>query len=106
MPSTGSSTTAARAALSAKSGPQKGAAFAAKPVNTDKKDEKAAAPVTTGGGGRDGLFIGRDGGPGARTGLKCMDEVDEIAILAAPGQVSPAVQDALLSHCETRKDRF
>jgi hypothetical protein len=70
----------------------------------DKKDEKAAAPVHA--GGRDGLYIGRDGGPGARTGLKCFDEVDEIAIVAAPGQTSPAVADALLSHCETRKDRF
>lgn len=69
----------------------------------DKKDEK---PVLSGGGNRDSLFIGRDGGPGARSGLKCMDEVDEIAIVAAPGQTSPAVQDALLSHCETRKDRF
>ncbi|HEY5937720.1 MAG TPA: phage tail sheath family protein [Kofleriaceae bacterium] len=73
---------------------------------SDKKDDKAPNQVVVGGGGRDGLFIGRDGGPGARTGLKCMDEVDEIAILAAPGQISPAVQDALLSHCETRKDRF
>ena len=79
----------------------------AKPVVAgDKKDEKAPAPVHVGGGGRDGLYIGRDGGPGARTGLKCFEEVDEIAIVAAPGQVSPAVQDALLSHCETRKDRF
>src|SRR5215207_7227957 len=71
----------------------------------DKKDEKAPVPVSAG-PGRDGLYIGRDGGPGARTGLKCMDEVDEIAIIAAPGQTSPAVQDALLSHAETRKDRF
>ncbi len=78
---------------------------APKATATDKKDEKAAAPVTAG-GGRDGNFIGRDGGPGARTGLKCLDEIDEIAIVLAPGQVSPAVQDALLSHCETRKDRF
>jgi phage tail sheath protein FI len=87
-------------------GAPEGAVVAPKASTGDKKDEKAAAPVAVGGGGRDGLFIGRDGGPGARTGLKCMDEVDEIAILAAPGQVSPAVQDALLSHCETRKDRF
>jgi phage tail sheath protein FI len=72
----------------------------------DKKEEKAAAPAHTPGGGRDGLFIGRDGGPGARTGLKCFDEIDEIAIITAPGQTSPAVQDALLSHAETRKDRF
>ncbi len=73
---------------------------------SDKKDDKAPVVAAVGGGGRDGLFIGRDGGPGARTGLKCFDEVDEIAIVACPGQTSPAVQDALLSHCETRKDRF
>ncbi|HTR55501.1 MAG TPA: phage tail sheath family protein [Kofleriaceae bacterium] len=85
-------------------GAPEGAHAAPKVATGDKKDEKAAAPV--GGGGRDGLFIGRDGGPGARTGLKCFEEVDEIAIVAAPGQTSPAVQDALLSHCETRKDRF
>src|SRR4051812_26197477 len=87
-------------------GAPEGVAVAPKATNTDKKDDKAPATVTVGGGGRDGLFIGRDGGPGARTGLKCMDEIDEIAIIAAPGQVSAAVQDALLSHCETRKDRF
>src|SRR5829696_3445344 len=71
----------------------------------EKKDDKAPAAATPG-GGRDALYIGRDGGPGARTGLKCFEETDEIAIVCAPGQVSAAVQDALLSHCETRKDRF
>src|ERR1700710_2673097 len=76
------------------------------PAAGEKKDDKAPATVQVGGGGRDGLFIGRDGGPGARTGLKCFDEIDEIAIIAAPGQISAAVQDALLSHAETRKDRF
>jgi uncharacterized protein len=70
----------------------------------DKKDEKAK--VTAPKGDRDGLFIGRDMGPGQRSGLKCFEEIDEIAIVAAPGQTSPAVQDAILSHCETRKDRF
>ena len=70
----------------------------------DKKDDKA--PVQAAGGGRDALYIGRDGGPGARSGLKCFEETDEVAILTAPGQTSAAVQDALLSHCETRKDRF
>src|SRR4051812_47257703 len=84
-------------------GAPEGVHVAPKATGTEKKDEKAPVQV---GGGREGLFIGRDGGPGARTGLKCMDEVDEIAILCAPGQISPAVQDALLSHCETRKDRF
>jgi phage tail sheath protein FI len=55
---------------------------------------------------KDALYVGRDGGPGRRSGIKCFEEVDEIAIVAAPGQTSPAVQDALLTHCETRKDRF
>jgi len=87
-------------------GAPEGVVTAPKAANAEKKDEKAQVQPVVGGGGRDGLFIGRDGGPGARTGLKCLDEVDEIAIILAPGQVSPAVQDALLSHCETRKDRF
>ncbi|WP_428262181.1 phage tail sheath C-terminal domain-containing protein [Haliangium sp.] len=73
----------------------------------DKKDDKAkAAPAPKSGGDRDGRFIGKDNGPGQRSGLKCFEEVDEIAIVVVPGQTSPAVQDAVLSHCETRKDRF
>src|SRR6266545_5980156 len=79
----------------------------------DKKDgkdkDKAAAPVPAPKAGpvdKDALYIGRDRGPGQRSGIKCFEEVDEIAIVAAPGQISPAVQDALLTHCETRKDRF
>ena len=73
---------------------------------TDKKDDKKAVKVGGGAGDRDGLYIGKDLGPGQRSGVKCFEEVDEIALLVAPGQTSPAVQDALLSHCETRKDRF
>jgi len=84
-----------------------GAPEGASTASTGGKDDKAPAKApSTGGGGRDALFIGKDGGPGARTGLKCFEEVDEIALVAVPGQVSPAVQDAVLSHCETRKDRF
>jgi phage tail sheath protein FI len=88
-------------------GAPEGTKVEVKPAAPLKPDEKApaAAPVH-GGGGRDAMYIGRDGGPGARTGLKCFEEIDEIAIVVAPGQTSPAVQDALLSHCETRKDRF
>jgi len=54
----------------------------------------------------EGRFIGKDNGPGARTGLKCFEEIDEISLVSAPGVTSPAVQDALLTHCEVRKDRF
>ena len=72
-----------------------------------EKDKAAAVPGPKAGPvDKDALYIGRDRGPGQRTGLKCFEEVDEIAIVAAPGQISAAVQDALLTHCETRKDRF
>jgi uncharacterized protein len=81
--------------------------------HADKKDgkdkDKAAATVPGPKGGpvdKDALYVGRDRGPGQRSGIKCFEEVDEIAIVAAPGQISAAVQDALLTHCETRKDRF
>lgn len=73
----------------------------------DKKDgEKKPVPTGNKPPDRDGLYIGKDGGPGNRTGLKCFEEIDEISIVAAPGQTSPAIQDALLTHCENRKDRF
>ena len=77
---------------------------AAAPAKTDGKEKEPAKAASS--GGRAALYIGRDGGPGARTGLKCFDEIDEIALVSAPGNTDPAVQDAILSHCETRKDRF
>src|SRR5437773_5884245 len=76
----------------------------------EKKDDKGAAAASAStpkkSPDRDGLYIGKDNGPGARSGLKCFEEIDEISIVAAPGVISSAVQDALLSHCESRKDRF
>ena len=57
-------------------------------------------------GDNDAWFVGSDNGPGTRTGLMALEEVDEVAVVCAPGQTSPAVQDALLSHCERLKDRF
>jgi hypothetical protein len=82
------------------------AAAAAPAKEGEKKAEPAKAPEKKPAANTDALYIGKDGGPGARTGLKCFEEIDEIALVCAPGQTSPAVQDALLTHCETRKDRF
>ena len=77
------------------------------PAADGKKDDKAAAAAAPKKApDRDALYIGKDNGPGQRSGLKCFDEIDEISLVAAPGCISPAVQDALLSHCEQRKDRF
>lgn len=52
------------------------------------------------------LYIGTDNGPGARTGLKTLEEVEEINIVCAPGQTDPVIQDAVLSHCENMRYRF
>lgn len=65
----------------------------------EKKDDKPAAAAKSD-GPSPALFIGTDRGPGAKTGLKCFEEIDEIALVAAPGMTTPAIQDAVLSHCE------
>jgi phage tail sheath protein FI len=64
-------------------------------------------------GGSDGAappdavaVLGADLGPGQKTGLRALEEVDEVAILAAPGLTNAAIQDALVGQCERLKDRF
>ena len=49
-------------------------------------------------------YIGKDNGPGTRTGLKAFEDIDDINIVVAPGQTDPAVQ--VLSHCENARYRF
>lgn len=45
------------------------------------------------------------GGGRNRSGLQVLEQIDEIAIVAAPGYTDPSSYQALLSHCETLKDR-
>ncbi|HWI14504.1 MAG TPA: phage tail sheath family protein, partial [Burkholderiales bacterium] len=40
------------------------------------------------------------------TGLKALEIVDEISIIAAPGVTTQAVQESLINQCERLKDRF
>ncbi len=54
----------------------------------------------------DTALKGSDGGPGKRTGLEALKEVDEVSILAVPGATSKAVQQAMITQCELLKDRF
>ncbi len=63
-------------------------------VGTGAADKKAAR------------FIGYDKGPGARAGLHAFEEVEQINIVCAPGQTAPAIQDAVLTHCEKMRYRF
>ena len=44
-------------------------------------------------------------GSGKRKGIATLEEVDEVAIVAAPGLADAATYDTLLSHCENLKDR-
>ncbi|MBC5659190.1 phage tail sheath subtilisin-like domain-containing protein [Anaerosacchariphilus sp. NSJ-68] len=47
----------------------------------------------------DDVFMGKDGGPGKRTGLAAFKELNNVSIMAIPGVTSPAVQLALVAHC-------
>ena len=52
------------------------------------------------------LFLGEDKGPGKRSGLEAFKEVDDVSIMAIPGVTIPAVQSALVAHCEALANRF
>jgi hypothetical protein len=54
--------------------------------------------------GRSGSLSG-GAGP-RREGLQVLETIDEVAIVAAPGFTDAASYEAVLSHCETMKDRF
>ncbi|MEK1894675.1 MAG: phage tail sheath subtilisin-like domain-containing protein [Rhizobium sp.] len=50
-------------------------------------------------------IIGQDLGPGKRSGLKSLEEVEDISIIAVPGWGEQAVQEALIEQCERLKYR-
>ncbi|HDS01552.1 MAG TPA: phage tail sheath family protein [candidate division Zixibacteria bacterium] len=77
------------------------------PPKKEDEDKKSPPPPSPGskGGPSPALFIGKDGGPGNKTGLVTFEDIDEIAIVAAPGMTEPAIQDAVISHCE-KMNRF
>ena len=58
----------------------------------------AAAPASA-------AIIG-GGAPGARTGIRALEDIDAISIIAAPGLTGQQVQNALIEQCERLKDRF
>jgi phage tail sheath protein FI len=54
----------------------------------------------------DADYIGSDAGPGLRTGLQSLKDLDEVRIIAAPGRTSAAVQNELITQCELLRYRF
>lgn len=62
----------------------------------------------TNGGGRCYVVNAEEGAPIAgvgRTGLRALEAIDEVAIVAAPGRADLDSWDALVSHCERLEDR-
>ncbi|MBE6910330.1 MAG: phage tail sheath family protein [Ruminococcaceae bacterium] len=96
------------------------------------KKEEAAAPAApaggitpyelcggTGGmiilapaGGSDGgaptpdAYLGKDDGPGKRTGMQAFLENANVSIMAVPGVTAPEVQAGLIGFCENKKSCF
>lgn len=72
--------------------------------NPAPEAEKAVVLLSGGSDGSkkaitDDVFMGKDGGPGQRTGLAAFKEINNVSIMAIPGVTSPAVQLALVTHC-------
>ena len=54
----------------------------------------------------DADYIGTDFGPGQRTGLASLQDVDDVSIVAVPGQTGIGVQQAMITQCEVLRYRF
>ena len=76
-----------------------------KAAETGKPAPAAAAPPPPA-TSNPALYMGKDEGPGRRTGLNVFNDISEINLVMAPGQSDPAIQDAVISHCENNKYRF
>jgi phage tail sheath protein FI len=57
-------------------------------------------------GATDADYEGSDDGKGKRTGLEALKEVDDVNIVCIPGVTTEKVQKAMITHCQTMKDRF
>ena len=51
-------------------------------------------------------YLGKDDGPGKRTGLQAFQENSNVSIMAIPGVTTPEVQSALIGFCEGKKSCF
>lgn len=102
--------------------------------NKDNKKDEAPAPIPAAGGitpyelcggtgeqmvlilagGSNGsvlnvtadAYLGKDGGPGKRTGLQAFQENANVSIMAIPGVTVPEVQAGLIGFCENKKSCF
>jgi len=79
------------------------------PTEFPSGDDGFQTPLS---GGTDGTapsdddFAGIDHGPGNRTGIQSLLDIDRISIIAAPGITTAHVQQALIDQCELLKYRI
>lgn len=52
------------------------------------------------------VYLGKDDGPGMRTGLQAFRENNQVSIMAIPGVTMPEVQAGLIAFCENRMSMF
>jgi Bacteriophage tail sheath protein len=87
-----------------------GAAAPDLPVTIDRDQ---LVPFRTLQGGNDGaapqpVDVAGDpaAAPGNRNGIRSLEDIDQVSIIAAPGQSDPFVHGALIEQCERLRDRF
>jgi uncharacterized protein len=54
----------------------------------------------------DADYVGTDAGPGTRSGIQSLQDVDDIRIIAVPGVTTQTVQNALIIQAENMRYRF
>jgi phage tail sheath protein FI len=89
-------------------GPNESTAIADQPM-TDNATVMTPPTATAGTDGAalvDGDFVGLDNGPGLRTGIQSLQDVDDIRIVAVPGVTTTTVQNELITQCERMRYRF
>ena len=86
------------------------AGAATRPASFPAPEVLRRIPMTTAGNNGTApnadAYKGADGGPGNRTGIQALSDIDVVSIVAAPGRSDTTVQNALINHCELLKDRF
>jgi uncharacterized protein len=78
-------------------------------ANTLLAAEPTSGAGTIGGDGgepQDSDYVGVDNGPGARTGIQALIDIENISIIAAPGRTSVQVQGELIDQCTLLGYRF
>ena len=80
------------------------------PTTTSRGMFTAAMNLTPGDSGAaltaDDYIQDPGAGPGQRKGIQSLRDINEIAVIAAPGMADPDVQAALIDHCELLSYRF